>query len=159
MERLRMMRWMVIAAFTITLAACAADPVPATPTTQPPPTPTETAPPTATPSASDLVPGVLYIDGFDIVMVQSVPVQITVVVRGSLADGCTQVGDITQIFDPSQKVFYIVINAERPREAICTDALVPFERAVPLDMLGKPRGTYTIDVNGSRGEFELQVDN
>ena len=154
-----MKRLISLAVLSLTLSACAADPVPATPTDQPTPTPSETASPGPTNLAIPLVPGVLYIDGFDIVMLQSFPVEITLLVRGSLADGCTQVGDITQIFDPSQNVFYVVINAVRPRDAACTDALVPFERAVPLDVLGLPRGKYTIDVNGSRGEFELAADN
>ena len=42
---------------------------------------------------------------------------------------------------------------------MCTEALVPYEQAVPLDVAGLPAGVYTVTVNGVSDTFELAVDN
>jgi hypothetical protein len=42
----------------------------------------------------------------------------------------------------------------------CTQALVPFERMVPLQVYGLPSGIYSYIVNGEiEGSFELTEDN
>jgi inhibitor of cysteine peptidase len=42
---------------------------------------------------------------------------------------------------------------------MCTQIVVPFEESIPLDVVGLPAGTYTVDVNGVTGSFTLDVDN
>jgi len=37
--------------------------------------------------------------------------------------------------------------------------LVPFEEIIPLEVYGLPAGTYTVNVNGVQGTFDLEVDN
>ena len=159
------MKWFTLVMITlaaVTVAACAANPTPAPTETVEPDQPVSSNDPTQealmTPTPSgDLTAGTLYIDGIDVLMLESFPVQITVVVRGNLADGCTQIGQITQMRD--KDVFRIIITAVRPRDAMCTEALVPFQQSISLDVIGLPKGKYIIDINGSTAEFELQADN
>jgi inhibitor of cysteine peptidase len=42
---------------------------------------------------------------------------------------------------------------------MCTQALVPFEESIDLDVRGLPAGTYTVDVHGETATFTLDVDN
>jgi inhibitor of cysteine peptidase len=42
---------------------------------------------------------------------------------------------------------------------MCTQALVPFEERVDLDVQGLPAGTYTVDVNGISDTFTFDADN
>jgi len=53
----------------------------------------------------------------------------------------------------------VYLETVRPREAVCTEALVPFEQNIPLDVYGLERGTYTVNVNGIEESFELTTDN
>jgi inhibitor of cysteine peptidase len=159
------------------LTACAADPIPQTepgvvePATEAPQIdpPVATADPNQGVTSDDPTPGptptiagnmaasVLYIDGIDILIMESFPVQIMAVVRGNFADGCTSIGSITST--RTDNVFKVVIVAVRPLDKMCTDALVPFEQAIPLEVYGLPKGKYIVDINGSTAEFELSSDN
>ncbi len=103
--------------------------------------------------------GVLYIDSVDALILESFPVQVNAVVRGNFADGCTTLADV-QVSGPENNVFTISMIANRNPEAMCTQALVPFEETVSLPVAGLPAGTYTIRVNGeAETTFELAVDN
>jgi inhibitor of cysteine peptidase len=42
---------------------------------------------------------------------------------------------------------------------VCTQALVPFEETIPLDVEGLLAGEYTVNVNGVMATFTLDVDN
>jgi len=37
--------------------------------------------------------------------------------------------------------------------------LAPFEETIPLEVYGLPAGTYTVEVNGVQGTFDLEMDN
>jgi len=37
--------------------------------------------------------------------------------------------------------------------------LAPFEETIPLEVYGLPAGTYTVEVNGAQGTFDLEMDN
>jgi hypothetical protein len=42
---------------------------------------------------------------------------------------------------------------------MCTEALVPFQLAVPVSITGLPSGTYTVEAGGKTDQFTLDQDN
>jgi hypothetical protein len=115
---------------------------------------TSTPLPTPTPA---LVFSEALVESVDILMLESFPVQIEALVKGSLPDGCTTIDEIT----PARKdnIFEVKITTKRPADAVCTLALVPFEERIPLDVAGLKAGVYLVSVNGITNSFELSTDN
>ena len=118
--------------------------------------------PTETPSAGEIPSGEMthgeaMVDEIDILILESFPVQIQVLARGNLPDGCTEIDEI--IREQEDQTFNVTITTVRSADAMCTEALVPFEETFSLDVYGLPAGVYTVDVNGVTGTFELAVDN
>jgi len=93
----------------------------------------------------------------EILILESFPVQVQVRAMGYLPDGCTTICDISQSREGD--VFTVIITTSRPADAFCTQVLVDFEELIPLDVVGLPAGTYTVDVNGVTDTFTLTVDN
>lgn len=91
------------------------------------------------------------------VILESFPVQVNVVVYGEFPDSCTEVGKITVTREGS--IFFVKMNTRRPADAVCAQVITPFERVIPLDVVGLKKGIYTVNVNSVRGTFELQTDN
>lgn len=108
---------------------------------------------------TQIEPGEVEIDAVEVQILESFPVQVEVVIRGSLPDGCTEIERIEQRFEPEDNVFWIEINTVRTSDDACTQALVPFEESISLDVYGLAAGTYTVDVRGTRETFTLDVDN
>ncbi|HSJ05009.1 MAG TPA: hypothetical protein VK956_21225 [Verrucomicrobium sp.] len=69
-----------------------------------------------------------------------------VVITGWLNDGATSIREVKQQRD-GQSVLVTVITA-RPRDAMATLALIPFERTITVDLAGMAAGPVTITVNG-----------
>ncbi|MCC7576997.1 MAG: hypothetical protein KK926_09220 [Methanomethylovorans sp.] len=101
--------------------------------------------------------GVASVDNVQVLIMESFPVQVSVEATGYLPDGCTDIGNVTTTKDGN--TFYVEIGTIRPRDALCTQALVPFTRSVPLDVYGLEKGVYNVDVNGKTASFELSADN
>jgi inhibitor of cysteine peptidase len=80
-----------------------------------------------------------------------------VVARGYLPDGCTEIDEIRE--ERTEQAFQVTITTIRPADAMCTQALQPFEKVIALDVLGLQAGTYSVNVNGVTGSFALAVDN
>jgi hypothetical protein len=99
------------------------------------------------------------VDRIEILLLESFPVQVHVVAHGYLADGCTQIGMATQRKDLHTNTFWVEVTTARDPDAACTQATVPFEELIVLDVYGLPAGTYTVNVNGVTGTFALSVDN
>lgn len=97
------------------------------------------------------------VKSIEIVVLESFPVQVNVVARGEFPDSCTGVSDITARREGPG--FFVTITASRPSDIVCAQVITPFERTIPLDVVGLKKGYYTVDVNGVRGTFELQTDN
>jgi hypothetical protein len=121
------------------------------------PTPEPTSTPVEGPSGEEIIRGTATVESIDIQILESFPVQVRVVARGFLADGCTTVGEINQ--ELVDNTFMVTIGTERPADAVCTQALVPFEETIDLEVRGLPAGTYTVDVNGVTSTFSLSTDN
>lgn len=111
--------------------------------------------PAPTAEASQVEVGLAVVDSIDILMMESMPVQVNVVVRGNLPDGCTTIGQATT--DRQDTFFVITLATQRPVDAMCTEALVPYEQTVPLDVAGLSSGVYTVTVNGVSETFELAI--
>lgn len=97
------------------------------------------------------------IESIAINIMESFPVQVSVVANGFLADGCTELHNIK--LTRSGSTFEIEIQARRPKEAVCIQVVSLFEEVITLDVLNLPAGTYDVNVNGVSESFELQMDN
>lgn len=124
--------------------------------------PTPDIPPTFTPAPeptalTEPVFGLATVESVQILTLESFPVQINVRVRGMLPNGCTEIEEIVSQSDDTH--FEIAITTVQQPDTVCTEALVPFEEMVPLDVEGLDAGTYSVTVNGIQGSFTLDVDN
>lgn len=119
------------------------------------PEPTETPAPTDLPS--EPVTGTANVESIQILMLESFPVQVNARMRGILSDGCTTIDQINT--ERSGNDFTITVTTFRPADAVCTEAVVPFDEVVALDVLGLNAGTYNVTANGVSGTFTLAVEN
>jgi inhibitor of cysteine peptidase len=111
------------------------------------------------PPTDDVVRGEATVEEVDLQIMESFPVQVAAIARGNLSDGCTEIDEVRSSFDEESETFTVTITTVRDEDAVCTQALVPFEERIELDVRGLPAGTYTVDVNGVRETFTLDVDN
>lgn len=104
--------------------------------------------------------GMAQVDSVDIVLKESFPVQVDVMVKGNLPDGCTELGDAKQAL--VAKTFNITLETRKLKDTdvMCTQALVPFEETIALEnVVGISAGEYTVNVNGVKKNFTMDVDN
>ena len=97
------------------------------------------------------------VESIKIYIKESFPMQVDVYASGNLSDGCTKISGVQKSLD--DKTFNVSIMTERPAHMVCTQALVPFEETIALDVMGLKAGTYTVDVNGIKETFIMPVDN
>ncbi len=119
-----------------------------------------TAPDTTQPAEGEaVITGVAPVSSVDVALMESFPLQAQAVVTGDLPDGCTELDGYTQGLDGN--TISVTLTTTRPADMDCTQALVPFETVVPLDILGLYAGTYTVMVNGvaATAPIEITVDN
>ncbi|NDJ53216.1 MAG: hypothetical protein GYB68_09050 [Chloroflexi bacterium] len=102
--------------------------------------------------AADVISGEATL--LDQLTVQGSGEQIAFVVRGSLPDGCTTISEVLalQISDDS---FQVQIFTERPTDLACTEALVPFEEVIPVDVSGLAAGEYSVTAYSLSETFRL----
>ncbi|HWQ48939.1 MAG TPA: protease inhibitor I42 family protein [Methanosarcina sp.] len=108
-------------------------------------------------TGEDYIYGTANVENIQIVTLESFPVQIQVIAKGYLPDGCTEIDEIKNESEGS--VFNINISTKRPKDAICTQAIKSFTETIPLEVQGLKAGNYAVNVNGVTGSFELPVDN
>lgn len=100
--------------------------------------------------------GLASVDEIDILILESFPIQINVIVKGNLPDPCTEISEVLQ--EKEGNTFFITIKTYS-FSGFCIQVLAPFEEIIPLEVYGLPAGTYTVDVNGVQDTFDLLVDN
>ncbi len=107
-----------------------------------------TPPPANSPAGPtrEVISGKAAVDSLEIG--ETSAVSATLIVRGTLPDGCTQIADHVQAVQGN--TLRIELYTARPADQICTQALVPFEERIALDLAGLERGRYTVEVNGVR---------
>jgi hypothetical protein len=74
-----------------------------------------------------------------------------------LSDGCTRLTGAE--VERQDNTFEITLIAGRPDEQACTEALVPFQETIPLEVMNLPAGEYTVNVNGKTENFTLEAEN
>ena len=148
--------FLVLTLSVIVLAACQPNPV-----IEPDPdSPVSSNDPVSKPVSDDLegLQQNVYVDDFQILIMESFPVKVRVNVVGNLPDGCTSIaGSKAEMIDES--TFELSIYTERPEDMMCTMALVPFEESISLEVEGLPAGIYTVKGFGLEDTFTLDVDN
>ena len=115
-------------------------------------------PPTPVPDEGKYtIAEIFMVDSVDALILESWPLQVNAVVTGNLPDGCTTIHRTESRREDNR--FYLKIFTIREKEAFCTQALVPFEEVIPLDVYGLPAGTYTIEAYGLTTDFSFDNDN
>lgn len=109
------------------------------------------------PIALDYQGSRVYLNSMDVYLMESFPVQVSVTLLGDLPDGCTTIQSVESSLEG--QVFTITFKTHRPADQMCTEALVPFEETVSLDVYGLPAGEYTVVAGDLTETFTLDVDN
>ena len=118
--------------------------------------PTITAP-DLTPPTESSAQGRAFLESLQVAVLESFPVQVQATISGNLSDGCTTIVEIP--VQRQNNVFLINVVTARDEQLACTQALVPFNETVALDVQGLPAGTYTVMADGLSQTFTLAVDN
>ena len=97
--------------------------------------------------------GPAFIDSIDIVLKESFPVQVELVLTGSLPTPCHQLRVVAADPAADGKIEIEVYSVSDP-EKMCIQVLEPFEAVFPLGEYAE--GNYTVSINDElTGEFEL----
>lgn len=107
--------------------------------------------------SGEMTSGIAVVDSIEVMMMESFPLQALARIKGHLPDGCTVIGRIDQFIEGD--LLRVSVETERPTGEMCTEALVPYEKEIALDILGLPAGEYTVDINGVKSGFVLEQDN
>ena len=98
------------------------------------------------------------IESLEVILLESFPLQAQAKVTGFLRDGCEELYEIT--VENEELDFMITLTTRRPTGDIaCTEALVPFEEVIGLEIEGLGAGIYSVIVQDQEAIFELTVDN
>jgi len=97
------------------------------------------------------------VNDVEILILESFPIQVNVIVHGEFPDICTEIAKVTTAREGP--AFLVTITTRRPADAVCAQVITSFEKVISLDVAGLKKGTYPVDVNGVRSTFELQSDN
>lgn len=116
---------------------------------EPPAAQAQTAP---SPESKQLI-RLAGVERIEIVILESFPVQVRVVVYGWLSDGCTKLHGFDQKTEGT--VIAMRVLTTRPRDAICTQAIKRFQETYPVETEGLAPGIYTLDVNGKSKKITL----
>lgn len=112
---------------------------------------------TPTADSDNIIRSLASVEDLEVRILESFPVQVEVVVRGSLPDSCTTIEGIVK--NREGNTFTIGLGTARPSESVCVQTIRPYEEAIALDVEGLPAGAYTVNVNGVSETFDLLVDN
>ena len=105
----------------------------------------------------DYIYGNAVVESTEIIVLESFPVQIHVIAKGYLPDGCTEIDRVEEERDGN--TLTVTITTKRPKDMMCTQAIVRYEKVIPLDVYGLKAGTYDVNVNTVTDSFELSTDN
>lgn len=98
------------------------------------------------------------VESLEVLLMESFPLQASVVVSGYLPDGCTELVEVS--VERQGMDFILALTTRRPAgDVMCTQALEYFEESVSLDIDGLEAGTYTVIAQDQQVQFTLDVDN
>jgi hypothetical protein len=105
------------------------------------------------PSDENLIKGSVYINESEVVMNESLPAGVGLVLKGDLPTPCNALRVVVSKPDDQGYIeleVYSVVDADR----VCVQVLSPFETVIPLGSFSG--GTYTLGINGEAvNEFEI----
>lgn len=109
-------------------------------------------------------PDILPITGYQSVEVVNVavevgvgsPIPVFVDIGAHLPDRCAQVEFVEVIQDGA--LFKIHAGTIPSQETNCVADTVPFRMKLPLNVVGLPAGSYAVEVNSVRADFQLAVE-
>jgi inhibitor of cysteine peptidase len=110
------------------------------------------APATPTPDLAGAEIKPMPIDSVEVQIRESLPVQVSVLVNGSLTDGCTEFHEATQVRNGN--TIELTVNVMRPKDMMCTQELTIYTNAFPLEG-DFPPGDYIVRVNGVEKSFKI----
>ena len=101
---------------------------------------------------ANLSQGKVYLDSTDMLVLESYPVQINLLLKGSLPTPCHKLRVLVHEPDADKRIdidVYSVVDSS----LICIQVLEAFERTIPLGSF--PTGHYTVWINSEKiGEFD-----
>ncbi len=153
---------LMVLVFGVLLAACSGS---SEPDQLPPDVQTALPPlsnaPDAALQAQAVQPGrEAQIESVEVVILESFPVQVQVLIRGSLPNACTLLDQINQANNGAS--FDIAVSTVRQTDVMCAEQRQPFDQTAALDVVGLPAGTYTVNVSSANtvsSTFALALDN
>ena len=101
---------------------------------------------------SFVAPAGLQVQEVQVMVLESMPVQVRAVVRGLLPNPCTVFSDMQVNRQGNTFLVQLVTSTTTPS---CPATPTPFEVSVPLPVTGLPDGTYTVMVHGVSAVFTL----
>ncbi len=147
---------LLIAVFTLALAACSTPPVEEPTATPLPEVPTEEEQLSPTLEAEDPPEFEIGTAVVDSVTLSQQGEQWIAGTAGNLPDGCTATAGSTQSVQGN--TISITLNTARPADQMCTTALVPFNEEIVIDTSTLSSGQYTVEVNGVPADQPLILD-
>jgi inhibitor of cysteine peptidase len=93
---------------------------------------------------SEYISGLAKIDGIN--LERNPDEQLLVNVSGYLSDSCTEIDEI--IKQKTGNKFIINITTKRPKDAMCSQVVIPFEKEFKFDISGMGKDNLEIEVNG-----------
>jgi inhibitor of cysteine peptidase len=92
------------------------------------------------------------IDSVEVLILESFPVQVNARVQGTLGDGCTSMGEMTQQRNGNE--ITVTITANHSGAETCTMIAQLLDETIPLE--GEfPTGEYVLRVNGVEERFQV----
>ncbi len=85
------------------------------------------------------------------------PIPVNVVVSGNLPDTCAQL-EYSEVKQAGTN-FVVKLSSIPSKAEGCIQDTLPFKIRIPLNVVGMPAGTYSVDVNGSHADFKLDTNN
>jgi hypothetical protein len=132
---------------TLAAAPVSPSPEPATPT----------LPPATEPAPEETETRGAEVEELQVSVLETFPVQVQATIRGNLPDGCTTIRGVKS--ERQGSTFVILLDAFRDPVALCTQALVPFEETIKLDVEQLAADTYHVIAGELQATFTLVADN
>ena len=110
---------------------------------------TPTLIPTPTLITDEIIGNEAIVDSIEIMVTNALPARVLVTIQGNFPDSCVSLDSI--VSGRQDDLFVVNLTTLRDPLTLCTEALVPFNEQVELNVAGLESGMYTVTALG-RGE-------
>lgn len=101
----------------------------------------------------------LLIESVEVIVTNSSPIQVLLLVKGEVNFECSEVGRIVQSLDGILFNISIFTTANMENLEACENTSTSFKRIIPLNVYGLEAGEYFFNINGHTGRFEFTDEN